>query len=206
MVNQGDTSLAWRERGWLRPDSALHCPSPNHDARPGGTAISLLVIHNISLPPLEFGGPYIKQLFTNTLDCSAHPWFENVRGLNVSAHFLIQRQGELTQFVSADDRAWHAGLSCWQGQPRCNDFSIGIELEGADTEPFTPAQYQRLAQLIPLLRAHYPLSAVQGHEHIAPGRKTDPGPFFDWRHPLLLRACTGLVLPDPIVSPPSPGQ
>src|SRR5690606_13195200 len=155
MVNQGDTSLAWQERGWLQPDSALPCPSPNHDARPDGAVVSLLVIHNISLPPLEFGGPYIKQLFTNTLDCSAHPWFENVRGLNVSAHFLIQRQGELTQFVSTDDRAWHAGLSCWRGQSRCNDFSIGIELEGADTEPFTPAQYRRLAQLIPLLRARY---------------------------------------------------
>lgn len=177
------------------------CPSPNCDERPDNIDISLLVVHNISLPPLEFGGPYIEQLFTNTLDCSAHPWFEHVRGLKVSAHFLIRRDGELIQFVCPDQRAWHAGVSCWQGRERCNDFSIGVELEGSDHHPFTPAQYSALATLIPPLRARYPLTAVQGHAQIAPGRKTDPGPFFEWDHPLLQAACDGLTLPKTTVLP-----
>lgn len=155
--------------------------SPNADERPPATEISLLVLHNISLPPNEYGGPHIEALFSNTLDCNAHPWFERLRDLKVSAHFLIRRDGHVVQFVSTDRRAWHAGASLFEGRERCNDFSIGIELEGCDTQPFTPEQYQGLAWLTPALRARYPLQAVRGHEHIAPGRKSDPGPCFDWQ-------------------------
>lgn len=155
-------------------------PSPNFDARAEGTAIDLLVIHNISLPPGQFGGPYIADLFGNRLDCDAHPYFDQLRSLKVSAHFLIRRDGRAMQFVSANERAWHAGLSVFCGRERCNDFSIGIELEGTDFEPFEAAQYETLADLANALRARYPLADVAGHEHVAPGRKTDPGPFFDW--------------------------
>jgi AmpD protein len=154
--------------------------SPNFDARPEGVAIDLLVIHNISLPPGQFGGPFVADLFANRLDCDAHPYFNQLRTLRVSSHFLIQRDGVVTQFVSANDRAWHAGLSSFEGRERCNDFSIGIELEGSDFEPFSDIQYEMLAQLTIALQAAYPLNSVTGHEHIAPGRKTDPGPFFDW--------------------------
>ena len=164
--------------GWCA--EAVHIPSPNFDARAEGTAIDLLVIHNISLPPGEFGGPYIADLFTNRLDCDAHPYFDQLRGLRVSAHFLIRRDGEVIQFVSANDRAWHAGVSNFCGRERCNDFSIGIELEGTDFQLFEPAQYASLSALAAALCARYPLTNVTGHEHIAPGRKTDPGPFFDW--------------------------
>ncbi|RJF97760.1 1,6-anhydro-N-acetylmuramyl-L-alanine amidase AmpD [Noviherbaspirillum saxi] len=155
-------------------------PSPNFDARAAGTVIDLLVIHNISLPPSQFGGPYIADLFGNCLDCDAHPYFDQLRALRVSAHFLIRRDGHVMQFVSANDRAWHAGVSTFCGRERCNDFSIGIELEGSDFEPFEVAQYASLAELTAALRAHYPLTDVVGHEHVAPGRKTDPGPHFDW--------------------------
>lgn len=155
-------------------------PSPNCDARPVGTAIDVLVIHNISLPPGQFGGGHIADLFTNCLDCDAHPYFAQLRGLRVSAHFLIRRDGAAMQFVSCLDRAWHAGLSSFGARERCNDFSIGIELEGSDFEAFAPAQYRTLASLTAALRQAYPLTDVTGHEHIAPGRKTDPGPFFDW--------------------------
>lgn len=164
--------------GWCR--GARRLPSPNFDLRPPGTAVDLLVIHNISLPPGQFGGPYIASLFTNTLDHGAHPYFDQLRPLRVSAHFLILRTGELVQFVSADARAWHAGVSLFDGRERCNDFSIGIELEGSDFVPFEPAQYRCLAALTQALLRRYPLASVVGHEHIAPGRKTDPGPFFDW--------------------------
>jgi AmpD protein len=164
--------------GWSA--GARRLPSPNFDMRPPGTAIDLLVIHNISLPPGQFGGPYIASLFTNTLDHDAHPYFEQLRPLRVSAHFLITRAGELLQFVSADARAWHAGVSLFDGRERCNDFSIGIELEGSDFVPFEPAQYRCLATLTQALMRRYPLVSVLGHEHIAPGRKTDPGPCFDW--------------------------
>ncbi|RZI41697.1 1,6-anhydro-N-acetylmuramyl-L-alanine amidase AmpD [Herbaspirillum sp. HC18] len=164
--------------GWA--GGVTRVPSPNFDARATDTVISLLVIHNISLPPGQFGGGAIEDLFCNRLDCDAHPYFDQLRSLRVSAHFLIRRDGEVMQFVSANDRAWHAGVSSFGGRERCNDFSIGIELEGTDFEPFDPRQYESLAQLTRALQRRYPLTDVAGHEHIAPGRKTDPGPFFDW--------------------------
>jgi len=168
----------WLPRGVLA--AARQCRSPNHDARPEGSLIELLVIHNISLPPGHFGGQAVEELFMNMLDCAAHPYFESLRGLRVSAHFLIRRGGELVQFVPCDLRAWHAGASSWRGRSRCNDFSIGIELEGTDQKPYTEKQYRRLAFLTRTLRARYPITAVAGHSDIAPGRKTDPGPSFDW--------------------------
>ncbi|EIJ45099.1 anhydro-N-acetylmuramyl-tripeptide amidase [Herbaspirillum sp. GW103] len=164
--------------GWC--DHARREASPNCDERPEGVAAELLVIHNISLPPGEFGGPYIADLFCNRLDFDAHPYFDQLRSLRVSAHFLIRRDGEVVQFVAAHRRAWHAGVSSFEGRERCNDFSIGIELEGTDFEPFTEAQYTALVALSQALARRYGLSAVTGHEHIAPVRKTDPGPFFDW--------------------------
>ncbi len=157
-----------------------HIASPNHDARPPETAISLLVIHAISLPPGVFTGDAVIRLFTNTLDPDTHPCFAAIHRLRVSAHFYLRRDGTLVQFVSCDDRAWHAGESNWQGRARCNDFSLGVELEGCDDTSFTPVQYERLTMLIDALRARYPLTAVAGHSDIAPGRKTDPGPHFDW--------------------------
>ena len=158
-------------------------PSPNADERPSGCAIDLLVIHNISLPPGEFGGPHIRELFTNRLDPAAHPYFAQIADLRVSAHLLIERSGVATQFVPLDRRAWHAGQSLYCGRERCNDFSIGIELEGSDDRPFTAAQYARLGTLTRLIRDLYPDitgDRIVGHADIAPGRKTDPGPYFDW--------------------------
>ncbi|CAM4148953.1 1,6-anhydro-N-acetylmuramyl-L-alanine amidase AmpD [Bordetella tumulicola] len=167
--------------GWLRPTPAVRLlPSPNCDTRPAGTTVSLLVVHNISLPPNQFGGPHVARLFQNRLDYTAHPWFERLRGLRVSAHFFIRRDGSLVQFVPTCKRAWHAGASRFGKRERCNDFSLGVELEGTDTLPYTDAQYTTLAKLSRVLRARYPLRAVWGHEHIAPGRKTDPGPAFNW--------------------------
>lgn len=177
---EGKIKLTIDPDGWCR--QANHRPSPNCDARPDGTATSLLVIHNISLPPGQFGGSGISDLFLNRLNCDAHPYFDQLRSLRVSAHFLIRRDGELVQFVSANDRAWHAGLSSFNGRDRCNDFSIGIELEGTDFDPFAEDQYRKLAMLTSALQARYPLTDVAGHEHIAPSRKTDPGPCFDWAH------------------------
>ena len=159
--------------------------SPNHDARPDNEPPSLLVIHGISLPPGEFGGPWIDALFTNTLDPQAHPYFAGIHALRVSSHLLIRRDGELVQYVPFDKRAWHAGLSSYQGRERCNDFSIGIELEGTDEAPYEAAQYRVLAECVAALLAAYPqLSAerITGHSDIAPGRKSDPGPHFDWQH------------------------
>lgn len=164
-------------QGWLAGGACL--PSPNCDERPAG-AIELLVIHNISLPPGEFGGDGVQRLFTNTLDVDAHPYYQAVAGLKVSAHFFIRRDGQVIQFVSCLQRAWHAGASCWQGRSRCNDFSIGIEMEGSDFVPFTEAQYAALHELSGALRAAYPIRGIAGHSDIAPQRKTDPGPFFDW--------------------------
>lgn len=164
--------------GWCA--QARICPSPNFESRPPDVAVDLLVVHNISLPPDEFGHHYIEALFLNRLDCSLHPYFEQLRGMRVSAHFLIRRDGELLQFVSANDRAWHAGLSRFRERERCNDFSIGVELEGSDFRPFEAAQYLMLARLVDALGRRYPLRHITGHEQIAPGRKTDPGPFFDW--------------------------
>ena len=154
--------------------------SPNHDERSAEMPIELLVIHSISLPPGQFGGTGIVDLFTNRLDCTAHPYYAGLAGIRVSAHFLIRRDGELLQFVSCGARAWHAGLSRWRGRERCNDFSIGIELEGTDTVAFEDAQYARVAELTNALRARYPIADILGHSDIAPGRKTDPGPYFDW--------------------------
>lgn len=157
--------------------------SPHCDDRPAGEAPSLLVVHNISLPPGRFGGADIDRLFTGTLDPAAHPFFQQIHQLRVSAHCLIRRDGEIVQYVPFDKRAWHAGVSTYAGRERCNDFSIGIELEGTDTDPYTNAQYERLAAVTALLMRHYPLSPerITGHSDIAPERKTDPGPAFDWR-------------------------
>lgn len=176
--------------GWL--DAARRCPSPNCDARPDGETPSLVVIHNISLPPGEFGGSAVEELFTNRLDWDAHPYYQGIRGLRVSAHFFIRRNGELVQFVPCTLRAWHAGASQWQGREQCNDFSIGIELEGSDTESFTDAQYETLAHLTQALQSAYPIADIAGHCDIAPGRKTDPGPCFDW--PRYRQSC-GLTVP-----------
>lgn len=168
--------------GWLKPTADVTlAPSPNQDRRPSGTAISLLVIHNISLPPGQFGGPYVHDLFLNRIRMADHPWFVNLEGLRVSAHFFIRRDGTIVQFVSADRRAWHAGVSRHRGRERCNDFSIGIEVEGTDHLPYLELQYAALGKLVPVLRAHYPLAAVRGHSDIAPVRKTDPGSAFDWQ-------------------------
>lgn len=164
--------------GWLQ--GVTHTPSPNCDARPEGEAITLVVIHAISLPPGKFGGEGVIELFTNRLDPAAHPFYETIQDLRVSAHFFIRRDGELIQFVPCGLRAWHAGVSRWQGRERCNDFSLGIELEGTDDTPFTDVQYAVLNNLLALLRTAYPIAAVVGHADIAPGRKTDPGPYFDW--------------------------
>jgi AmpD protein len=180
-------------QGWHR--RARRVPSPNHDPRPPGVAPDLLVVHHISLPPGRFGGDAIERLFTNALDPQAHPGFESLAGLRVSAHFLIRRRGELLQFVSCDARAWHAGVSCFQGRVRCNDFSIGVELEGTGERPYTAAQYRVLATLARALARRWPLRHVAGHSDIAAGRKTDPGPSFDW--PRLLEALAGSGLERP---------
>ncbi len=163
-----------------RVDAARYLASPNCDDRPPGEAITLLVIHNISLPPGEFGGDGILRLFANELDCAAHPYYRNLAGQRVSAHFLIRRTGELLQFVPCTKRAWHAGASSWRGRSRCNDFSIGIELEGTDVVPYAEPQYRVLAQLVRALQSAYPIVDVAGHCDIAPERKTDPGASFDW--------------------------
>ena len=163
-----------------RVAGARYIPSPNCNDRPPGSAIGLLVIHHISLPPGEFGGNGIIELFTNRLDPAAHPYYAAIAGARVSAHFLIRRSGELIQFVPCGKRAWHAGESSWKGRARCNDFSVGVELEGTGEVPFTGAQYRRLAALTRALTARYPIADIAGHSDIAPGRKTDPGPSFDW--------------------------
>jgi len=168
----------WRG-GWYRPARVV--ASPNFNRRPPGTCVELVVIHNISLPPGVFHGDAIERLFTNTLDPGAHPHFTKLIGLRVSAHFLVRRNGALLQFVSCDERAWHAGASWWRGRADCNDFSIGIEVEGSDATRFTARQYARLARLLRRLLAAYPaISGIAGHSEVAPGRKTDPGPHFDW--------------------------
>jgi AmpD protein len=177
-VNAPRRQLAIDERGYA--NLARQVRSPNRDARPDGTTVSLVVVHGISLPPGEFGGDSIVHLFTNRLDPAGDPYFATISHLRVSAHFLIRRDGELIQFVSCLHRAWHAGMSAWKGHERCNDFSIGIELEGTDTAPYAPAQYTMLARLIRALKRAHPIEDIAGHSDIAPGRKTDPGPAFDW--------------------------
>ncbi len=171
--------------GWCEGIARGECS--NFDARPEGSAISLLVIHNISLPPNQYGDHFVEDLFANRLDCDAHPYFNQLRGLKVSAHFFIRRDGRVLQFVPTTERAWHAGASNFAGRERCNDFSIGIELEGSDVDDFIDAQYATLTKLAAAIAERHPISDIRGHEHIAPGRKTDPGPHFDWlrfRHDL----------------------
>ena len=169
--------------GWLLP--AEHLPSPNYNERPASTEIDLLVVHNISLPPGQFGGGEIQSLFCNTLDCQAHPALADLEGLKVSAHLLIDRAGCVFQFVSLLERAWHAGRSAFEGREECNDFSIGIELEGTDTTPFTDSQYKVLAAVTRCIQSRFSgitAARIVGHSDIAPGRKTDPGEAFDWQH------------------------
>lgn len=180
------------EQGWLT--SARQVPSPNFGSRPAKEPITMVVVHSISLPPGVYGGNEVEQLFTNQLDWRVHPYFEQIKGAEVSAHFFIRRNGDLTQFVSVLDRAWHAGRSSWQGRDNCNDYSVGIELEGLEDHPFEPSQYATLGQLILALAQQWPIDTVLGHEHVAPGRKKDPGLAFDW--PLLqglLGAAQGLI-------------
>ena len=160
--------------------------SPNFDERPVGVEVSLVVLHSISLPPGEYGGDAIERFFTNCLDPKSHEYFESIHSLRVSSHYLVRRDGGLVQFVPPEKRAWHAGASSWRGRERCNDFSIGIELEGTDDSPFEDAQYQALAEILQLLKKQFPLRDIAAHSDIAPGRKTDPGARFDWAR--LLRA------------------
>lgn len=167
----------WRQ-GWWR--HARQVPSPNFGARPAGLPITLAVVHSISLPPGEYGSADVERFFTNRLDWDAHPYFESLRGVQVSAHFFIDRHGRALQFVSCDARAWHAGVSEWEGRDQCNDWSIGVELEGLEGERFEPAQYAMLSRVLRSVARRYPVRSVVGHEHIAPGRKADPGPGFDW--------------------------
>jgi N-acetyl-anhydromuramoyl-L-alanine amidase len=190
--------------GWLH--SAHRNDSPNFGPRPVGAIIDLVLIHSISLPPGKYGGDAIERLFTNQLDWDAHPYYQQIRGLKVSAHFLVRRDGALLQFVSCDDRAWHAGPSAWRGRSDCNNFAIGIELEGLEGEPFEAVQYRRLATLVGQLATRYPVTALTGHEHVAPGRKYDPGPGFDWQHlrKLLKQPELVAVHSNPCVNAPTP--
>jgi N-acetyl-anhydromuramoyl-L-alanine amidase len=181
------------------PDSGLlqganYVRSPNYDARPAGIETDLIVVHGISMPPGEFGGPWIERLFTNTLPLDAHEYFAQIGPLRVSSHLLVARDGAITQYVKFTDRAWHAGASSYEGREACNDFSVGVELEGTDTLAYEPAQYLVLAQVVAALCAAYPAFSpdrVVGHSDIAAGRKTDPGPAFDWAHArrLIKAAC-----------------
>jgi AmpD protein len=164
--------------GWYRYARCQR--SPNCGPRPQGAAIDLIVLHSISLPPGVYGGDEVQALFANRLDWDAHPYYQQIRGLEVSAHFYVRREGTLWQFVDCDERAWHAGRSHWRGRDECNDDSIGIELEGIEGGPFEPAQYETLASLCAAIAQRYPINHVAGHEHVAPGRKQDPGPGFDW--------------------------
>lgn len=183
------TPFTLDEDGWIR--QARRMVSPNSNEWPEGQAVELIVIHAISLPPDVFNGPGVEQLFTNTLDAAAHPYYAGIAGLKVSAHFFIRRDGELVQFVPTRKRAWHAGVSRWRGREGCNDFSLGIELEGSDHHPFEQTQYDCLVALLDCLCDHFPLVDVCGHCDIAPGRKTDPGPHFDWETLRVSLAVTG---------------
>ena len=174
----GGNLAGWRGGWWWH---ARRRPCANHGLRPGGAVVDLAIVHSISLPPGVYGGPEIEQFFGNRLDCDAHPYFHALRGVEVSAHFVIRRSGEVLQFVDCDRRAWHAGRSSWRGRDNCNDHSIGIELEGLEGDPFEPPQYAALGRLLRALARRYPLREVVGHEHVAPGRKGDPGAGFVWR-------------------------
>lgn len=192
-----DEAPDW-DGGWLC--QAIRLPSPNFGPRPAQACIDLIVVHSISLPPGQYGGNAVQELFTNRLDWDTHPYFRQIRGLQVSSHFYIRRNGELWQFVSCDDRAWHAGQSCYRGRDNCNNDSIGIELEGLEGDTFENAQYDTLTRLCRTLAHRYPIAHVAGHEHIAPDRKQDPGPGFDWP-----RLQSGLDLPSQCF-PQSPGR
>lgn len=187
-VSESQNNL-WNQ-GWYR--FARRVPSPNFGPRPLKCHIDLVVLHSISLPPGKYGGPEVEDLFTNRLDWSAHPYFQTITGLQVSAHFFIRRRGELIQFVSGDDRAWHAGASRYRGRDNCNDDSLGIELEGLEGDTFETPQYETLQALVSALSARYPIAHVAGHEHIAPGRKQDPGSGMNWA---LLQRSLGLAPP-----------
>ena len=182
-ASAGENQNAWQKGWWAH---ARQLPSPNFGPRPAGMAVDLAVIHSISLPPEQYGTGCVQQLFCNQLDWDAHPYFQQIRGAEVSAHFLIERTGDVWQFVSCDDRAWHAGKSSFGGRDNCNDYSVGIELEGIEGGLFEEAQYNSLLALLAALQEAYPIAAVTGHEDIAPGRKADPGAGFDW--PRLRRA------------------
>lgn len=176
----------WSE-GWYQ--FARSVISPNYGPRPSGANIDLVVLHSISLPPGKYGGDEVQQLFSNQLDWEQHPYFKSIQGIEVSAHFYIRRQGELLQFVSCNDRAWHAGISHYRDKSNCNDYSIGIELEGIEGGSFETSQYETLASLCLAILQHYPIADIAGHQHVAPGRKNDPGEGFDW---LLLQQSVGL--------------
>lgn len=177
MAGATERRPGWAGGWWWH---ARRRPSPNHGPRPAGVVVTLAIVHSISLPPGEYGGPGIEDLFRNRLDCDAHPYYDRLRGLRVSAHFVIRRGGEVLQFVPTDRRAWHAGASSWRGRGDCNSWSVGIELEGLEGLDFEPAQLAALARLLRALRRRHPLAEVVGHEHVAPGRKADPGPGFAW--------------------------
>lgn len=182
----------WRDGWW---SAARRVDTPNFGPRPAGAEVTLAIVHSISLPPGEFGGDAVERLFTNRLDCDAHPYFQGLRGLEVSAHFYLRRDGSLLQFVSCNARAWHAGRSSWRGRDNCNDWSVGIELEGLEGGAFEAVQYAGLARLLRALVRRHPLAEVVGHEHVAPGRKADPGPGFDWQRLALGLADTALRVP-----------
>jgi AmpD protein len=180
---EGVIKMLTYQNGWISGAKIRRVDSPNFNQRPAGMPIDVLVIHNISLPPSRFGSDDVEQFFTNQLDTSQHPDYASLKDVKVSAHLFIKRTGEMIQFVSLLDRAWHAGVSHFQGRQGCNDFSIGIELEGTDDLPFTDAQYQQLVEVTQVIQQHFPLITldhITGHSDIAPGRKTDPGPCFDW--------------------------
>ncbi len=177
--SDGQADAPWVAGGWLQ--GVRRCATTNRDARAPQARVDLVVVHSISLPPGRYGGDAIELLFTNRLDCDAHPYYARLRGLAVSSHFVLCRDGELVQFVGCDERAWHAGRSRWRGRENCNDFSIGIELEGLEGQAFEAAQYGALVQLLLALARRYPIEGVAGHEHVAPIRKADPGAGFEWR-------------------------
>ena len=179
--------------GWYA--GARHCVSPNCGVRPAGAVLDLVLLHSISLPPGVYEGDAVERLFTNTLDWDAHPYFQSIRGLEVSAHFFIRRDGALWQFVSCEHRAWHAGASSFQGRDNCNDFSIGVELEGLEGQTFEPAQYARLRALLIALAEQYPARHLAGHSDVAPGRKCDPGPGFEWHRLVDVASKLKLALP-----------
>ena len=191
-----DSSPLWVD-GWYQFAGRLS--SPNRGPRPSGALVDLIVLHAISLPPGQYGGDEVARLFTNHLDWERHPYFKQIQGMQVSAHFYIRRQGELQQFVSAHERAWHAGVSSYRGRSNCNDDSIGIELEGVEGGPFEDSQYDTLASLCAAIQQHYPIAHIAGHEHVAPGRKADPGLGFDW--PRLQQALSGAAhyFPDSVL-------